>query len=101
MLTIPNAGTQHKITPDGIGVPALTHDKHICSGSHYPERKLCDFTGSSGGIGRPFPMIDSTVDQTNGSLVQVFSLRVAAAPLRELWISTGKFFFATAGEGAQ
>ncbi|HWB02167.1 MAG TPA: hypothetical protein VG796_04020 [Verrucomicrobiales bacterium] len=48
---------------------------------------------------RAFPMMDITVKQTNGTLTQTYSLRLAAAPVRDLWFSTKTFF--TAGTGIE
>jgi hypothetical protein len=42
-------------------------------------------------------MIDITLNQTNGTFTQVYTLRLAAAPLREIWFSTVSFFTATSG----
>jgi hypothetical protein len=39
-------------------------------------------------VDRPWPMIDITLGQTNGTPTQVFTLRLAAAPVRDLWFST-------------
>ena len=62
--------------------------------------KVCYFTNSSSGLYRPWPMMDITVAQTNGALAQVYTLRLAAAPVREIWFSTAVFFNATAGPEA-
>ena len=59
--------------------------------------KTCYFTNSPSGLDRRWPMMDITVAQTNGTLGQVYSLRLAAAPVREIWFSTKSFFKATAG----
>jgi hypothetical protein len=50
--------------------------------------KLCDFTNTTVTVDRPWPMIDITLTQTNGTAFQVFTLRLAAAPVRDLWFST-------------
>src|SRR5205823_10706667 len=62
--------------------------------------KICYFTNSTSGLDRRLPMMDITVAQTNGSLAQVYTLRLAAAPVREIWFSTASFFTATAGQEA-
>jgi hypothetical protein len=62
--------------------------------------KVCYFTNSTAGLDRQLPMLDITVAQTNGTLAQVYTLRFAAAPVREIWFSTGSFFKATAGPEA-
>jgi hypothetical protein len=41
-----------------------------------------------GPVQRPWPMLQAESRQTNGSLVQEFSLNLAAAPFHELWFST-------------
>ena len=48
---------------------------------------------------RSFPMMDATVVQTNGTQTMVYTLRLTAAPVQDLWFSTGTFF--TAGAGAE
>jgi hypothetical protein len=45
-------------------------------------------------------MMDITVAQTNGTFAQVYSLRFAAAPVREIWFSTANSFKAAAGPEA-
>jgi hypothetical protein len=61
--------------------------------------KLCYFTNVSPVVTRLWPMIDITLDQTNGTLAQTYSLRLTAAPLRELWFSTKTFFSGSNGPG--
>jgi hypothetical protein len=62
--------------------------------------KVCYFTNTTRTIDRPWPMIDITLGQTNGAFNQVFTLRLAAAPVREIWLSTVSFFTATSGQAA-
>src|SRR2546430_408627 len=50
--------------------------------------KVCYFTNSTSGLDRRLPMMDITVVQTNGTPGQTFTLRLAAAPVREIWFST-------------
>jgi hypothetical protein len=57
--------------------------------------RLCYFTNATAAVDRLWPMIDITLDQTNGTFTQVYSLRLAAAPLREIWFSTVNYFSAT------
>src|SRR3989442_14254882 len=45
-------------------------------------------------------MMNITVAQTKGNSAQVYSLRSAAAPVREIWFSAASFFTATAGPEA-
>jgi hypothetical protein len=59
--------------------------------------KLCYFTSASPTVNRRWPMIDVSLDQTNGTFVQTYSLRLTAAPLREVWFSTEAFFMASNG----
>ena len=61
--------------------------------------KLCFFTNGSFAVPRPWPMIDISLDQTNGSFTQLYSLRLTAAPLREIWFSTKDFFTGSNGPG--
>jgi len=60
--------------------------------------KLCFLTNSTATVERPWPMIDVQLDQTNGTLTQVFRLRLAAAPVRELWFSTVNGFTSAHGQ---
>jgi hypothetical protein len=62
--------------------------------------KLCFFTNTSPMVSRPWPMIDVSLDQTNGTVAQTYSLRLTAAPLREIWFSTKTFFTASNGSGS-
>jgi hypothetical protein len=59
--------------------------------------RLCYFTNVTAAVDRLWPMIDITLEQTNGTFTQVYSLRLAAAPLREIWFSTVDYFSATTG----
>ncbi|HEU0011575.1 MAG TPA: hypothetical protein VFT34_17295 [Verrucomicrobiae bacterium] len=59
--------------------------------------RLCYFTNATAAVDRLWPMIDVTLDQTNGTFTQVYSLRLAAAPLREIWFSIVNYFRATTG----
>jgi hypothetical protein len=54
--------------------------------------KLCYFTNSTIIPDRQWPMMDVTVAQTNGTPAQTFTLRLAAAPVREIWFSTATGF---------
>jgi len=47
-----------------------------------------NFTNDSPIIGRRFPLIDVSLTQTQNNLVQFYSLRLVAAPVREIWFST-------------
>jgi len=48
----------------------------------------CYFTNNFSAVSRPWPMIQVSADQTNGTLIQEFHLQIDAAPFRELWLST-------------
>jgi hypothetical protein len=56
--------------------------------------KLCFFTNETPALDRPWPMLHVTLDQTNGTPLQTFTLELAAAPLREIWFSTTHDFHA-------
>jgi hypothetical protein len=62
--------------------------------------RLCYFTNTSPIVNRSWPMIDVSLDQTNGTFTQTYSLRLTAAPLREIWFSTETFFTASNGSGS-
>ena len=62
--------------------------------------RTCYFTNNSTTLNRRWPMLDVTLTQTNGTFIQVFTLRLAAAPLREIWFSTASYFTASAGDPA-
>ena len=62
--------------------------------------KTCYFTNTTTTMNRPWPMIDITMGQTNGTVGQVYTLRLAAAPVREIWFSTVSSFTATSGQSA-
>src|SRR5258706_4826626 len=53
------------------------------------------FTNDSRTVQRPFPLIQIGLTQTNGRLIQTFSLQLNAAPLREVWFSINKAFTGT------
>src|SRR5256885_1838106 len=48
------------------------------------------FTNDSRTVEQPFPLIQISLTQTNGTLVQTFSLELFAAPVREFWFSTSR-----------
>jgi len=53
------------------------------------------FTNDSRSVSKPFPLIDIGLHQTNGTFLQTFSMRVFAAPVREIWFSTTRSFVST------
>jgi len=50
------------------------------------------FTNQHTAFDRPWPMINVTLTQTNGTLLQTYHLNICAAPLRDLWFSTATGF---------
>src|SRR5438552_12869117 len=53
------------------------------------------FTNESRAVQQPFPLIQVSLKQTNGTLLQTFSLELFAAPVREIWFSTSRAFTST------
>ena len=53
------------------------------------------FTNDTVVAEKPFPLIQINLTQTNGTLLQTFSLNLFAAPLREVWFSTSKALTST------
>ena len=53
------------------------------------------FTNGTSAVEKPFPLIQVSLGQTNGTLVQTFSMQLFAAPIREIWFSTSKGFTST------
>jgi hypothetical protein len=89
------ASTSYKITGQGTyqigGEVALIQDLYleVDIDSGWTNRR-CYFTITNGVplVSRLWPMIQVSVDQTNGLPVQQFHLDLVAAPLREIWFST-------------
>ncbi len=54
--------------------------------------KTCYFTNVDTHAQQPWPMLDISLSQTNGTLGQLFSMRMFAAPLRDAWFSTAGDF---------
>jgi len=59
--------------------------------------KLCYFTNGPAPINRSWPMIDLTLGQTNGTFLRFLTLRLAAAPVRDIWFSTVLSFTSSSG----
>ena len=57
--------------------------------------RLALFTNDSRTVEQPFPLLEATLTQTNGTLLQTFSLGLFAAPVREIWFSTARGFTST------
>jgi hypothetical protein len=53
------------------------------------------FTNDTVVAEKPWPLIQISLTQTNGTLLQTFSLNLFAAPLREIWFSTRKALTST------
>jgi hypothetical protein len=98
------AGTTRSYTVSGSGsfemgsgvalVQGMSLEVEIDDGTG---KKPCEFKNDPSPASRTFPMMDITVEQTNGTLIQTYTLRLAAAPVRDVWFSTTSFF--TAGTG--
>ncbi|MGO8930631.1 MAG: hypothetical protein ACLQU3_27555 [Limisphaerales bacterium] len=52
------------------------------------------FTNDTNVVTRPWPMMQVSVTQTNGTTARVFHLAINAAPFREIWFSTVQPFTA-------
>lgn len=46
------------------------------------------FTNATPAVSKPFPVIEATLVQTNGTLAHTFTLHLLAAPVSEIWFST-------------
>lgn len=57
--------------------------------------KLAFFTNDTRSVQKPFPFIQINLTQTNGTLMQTFSMHLLAAPVREIWFSTARAFKST------
>ncbi len=53
------------------------------------------FTNDTRVVEKPWPLIQINLTQTNGTVVQTFSMNLFAAPLREVWFSTSKAMAST------
>lgn len=53
------------------------------------------FTNNTRNVEQPFPLIQVDLTETNGTLLQTFSMHLFAAPVREIWFSTAKSFIST------
>jgi hypothetical protein len=58
------------------------------------------FTNDTVVVQKPFPLIQIDLTQTNGTLLQTFSLNLFAAPLREVWFSSTKALTSTNRSGS-
>src|SRR5205823_7739126 len=57
--------------------------------------KITFFTNANRTVTQPFPLIEINLKQTNGTLMQTFTLKMFAAPVREIWFSTARGFLST------
>jgi hypothetical protein len=57
--------------------------------------KVAYFTNDTPIATQPWPLIEISLTQTNGVLLQTYSLEIFAAPLREIWFSTSRNLSAT------
>jgi hypothetical protein len=57
--------------------------------------RLAYFTNQTRVATNPFPLIQANLMETNGTLLQTFSLQLFAAPVREIWFSTLRSFTST------
>lgn len=93
------AGLSYKVTGQGTfqlgGEVAVTQDSflEVQIASAWTNR-LCYFTNEARTVTRLWPMIQISMDQTNGLPFQQFHLDLAAAPFREIWFSTRAGFHA-------
>jgi hypothetical protein len=62
--------------------------------------KVCYFKNTTGTINRLWPMMDINLNQTNGTFTQTYTLRIAAAPVREIWFSTVSGFTPTTSQNS-
>jgi hypothetical protein len=95
----PPGGFTYTITGSGLYqvggevvlVQDLSLDVFIDSG--WTNRR-CFFTITNGvrGVTRSWPLLQISVDQTNGTEAQQYRLELAAAPVREIWFSTTEAF---------
>jgi hypothetical protein len=91
---------QRQIKGDGVYVRfeefALLQDMNLALNIEDPfTNRLAFFTNDSSAVQKPFPLIQVDLRQTNGTLLQAFSLHLVAAPLHELWLSTTLPFTST------
>lgn len=96
----PGPGSHLQITGEGIYSRfeqfALLQDMDLALDikDEYTNR-VAYFTNESRNVQRPFPLIQITLPQTNGTLIQTYSLELFVAPVREIWFSTTQSFEAT------
>ncbi|MGA2662773.1 MAG: hypothetical protein ABSH34_35280 [Verrucomicrobiota bacterium] len=92
-------GPAYKVTGQGVYVlggeiaviQSLSLAVQIDNGT---TNELCYLTNAMAPAGRPWPLLQAGVDQTNGTFIQQYRLDLNAAPFRELWFSTAAPFLA-------
>jgi hypothetical protein len=57
--------------------------------------RMAYFTNQTRVANQPDPLIQANLMETNGTLLQTFSLQLFAAPVREIWFSTLRSFTST------
>jgi hypothetical protein len=96
----PGSNLERRITGEGVYVRfeefAVLQDMTLAvQVKDSYTNKLAFFTNNSRLVEKPFPLIQVNLTQTNGSLLQTFSLQILAAPVREIWFSTAHAFVST------
>jgi hypothetical protein len=92
-------GPLYKVSGKGIyqqgGEVALVQDLflELAIADGFTNRP-CFFANAMRGVERLWPMLKIGVDQTNGTEAVQYHLDIAAAPFRELWFSTTRYFHA-------
>jgi hypothetical protein len=95
-----NSGFERRITGDGtysiFEEFASVQDMNLATDIHDDATNLpAFFTNDTRSVQQPFPLIQISLRQTNGTLLQTFSLNLFAAPVREIWFSTSRPLYAT------
>jgi hypothetical protein len=98
--TTPPSWLERHVTGDGTYVRfeefALLQDMTLATQiKDSTTNRPAFFTNETRLVERPFPLIQVDLKQTNGTLLQTFSLRLFAAPVREIWFSTSSGFLST------
>jgi hypothetical protein len=119
LVLLQNAGTYTKYAVrnvDFTASPGFAGEAHLTGGGTYARfeefallqdmdlalhvkdsftNKLAFFTNDTRSVEKPFPLIQVDLTQTNGTVLQTFSLHLLATPLREVWFSTTKSLTST------
>jgi len=86
-------GPKYKVVGQGTyrvgGEVAVVQDMFLeLSIDNGVTNQLCYFTNTEGSVTRLWPMLQVSLDQTNGTALRKFHLDINAAPFREVWFST-------------